>query len=75
MKVHEALTLSKPILDKMRQAGVKIDDVQYISMYEDYRSMKREGVKVSYIAEKLSEEYKIKPRKFFYIIKKFESAI
>lgn len=75
MKVHEALTLSKPILDKMRQAGVKIDDVQYISMYEDYLSMKREGVKVSYIAEKLSEEYKIKPRKFFYIIKKFDSAI
>lgn len=75
MKVHEVLTLSKPILDKMRQAGVKIGDVQYISMYEDYQSMKREGVKVSYIAEKLSEEYKIKPRKFFYIIKKFDSAI
>ena len=75
MKVHEVLTLSKPILDKMRQAGVKIGDVQYISMYEDYQSMKREGVKVSFNAEKLSEEYKIKPRKFFYIIKKFDSAI
>lgn len=75
MKVHECIEISRPILEAMRRAGVNLDDVKYLEMYKRFLTMKGEGLKVSYIAEKLSEEYNIKPRQFYYIVKKMESVI
>ena len=70
MKVHECMEISRPVLEAMRRAGVRLDDVRYLDMYKRFLSMKRDCLKVTYIAEKLSEEYNIKPRQFYYIVKK-----
>ena len=75
MKVHECMEISRPVLEAMRRAGVRLDDVRYLDMYKRFLSMKRDCLKVTYIAEKLSEEYNIKPRQFYYIVKKMESVI
>lgn len=71
MKVHECMEISRPVLEAMRRAGVRLDDVRYLDMYKRFLSMKRDCLKVTYIAEKLSEEYNIKPRQFYYIVKKW----
>lgn len=75
MKVHECIEISRPILEAMRRAGVNLYDVKYLEMYKRFLTMKGEGLKVSYIAEKLSDEYQIRPRKFYYILKKFDSVV
>ena len=75
MKVHECIEISRPILEAMRRAGVNLDDVKYLEMYKRFLTMKGEGLKVSYIAEKLSDEYQIRPRKFYYILKKFDCVV
>lgn len=69
------MEISRPVLEAMRRAGVNLDDVKYLEMYKRFLAMKGEGLKVSYIAEKLSDEYNIKPRQFYYIVKKMESVI
>lgn len=75
MKVHECMEISRPVLEAMRRAGVRLDDVRYLDMYKRFLLMKRDCLKVTYIAEKLSEEYQIRPRKFYYILKKFDSVV
>ena len=75
MKVHECIEISRPVLEAMRRAGVRLDDVRYLDMYKRFLSMKRDCLKVTYIAEKLSDEYQIRPRKFYYILKKFDSVV
>lgn len=75
MKVHECMEISRPVLEAMRRAGVRLDDVRFLDMYKRFLTMKRDCLKVTYIAEKLSEEYNIKPRQFYYIVKKMESVI
>ena len=75
MKVHECMEISRPVLEAMRRAGVRLDDVRYLDMYKRFLTMKRDCLKVTYIAEKLSDEYQIRPRKFYYILKKFDSVV
>ena len=52
MKVHECMEISRPVLEAMRRAGVRLDDVRYLDMYKRFLSMKRDCLKVTYIAEK-----------------------
>ena len=49
MKVIEILKLSRNILETLQKSCVKIDDVRYIEMYEDYLRMQCDGCKKTYI--------------------------
>ena len=43
MRVHEALRLCLPLLQRLRDNGVRLEDIDYIPMYEEYLCMKDRG--------------------------------
>ena len=72
MKVIELLQTGRILLEVLQNSCIKISDVKFVKMYEEYVEMMSKGNKVSYIAAVLSEKYKISERQFFYFIKRFD---
>lgn len=54
MKVIEVIDIHRELLKFMQKAGIRLSDVSYIELYEDYQSMTRQGLKVTYIVAYLS---------------------
>ena len=73
MKVFEILNFNREPLKRLQQAGIRIEDVEYIDLYNDYRVMLGGGEKVSYIVATLADRYHVSERKVYNIIKKFET--
>lgn len=71
MKVIEILKLSRKIVEVLQKSSININDVRYVSLYEEYEAMVADGEKKVYAVAYLSEKYGISERKVFYIIKKF----
>lgn len=49
MKVFELLNFNREPLKRLQQAGIRINDVEFIDLYNDYQTMLGHGDKVSYI--------------------------
>lgn len=73
MKVIEILNLNKSLLTVCLEAGVKVDDVRYIDLYNDYHTLVSRGEKVSYIVAKLGERYGVSERKVYTLIKRLQA--
>lgn len=73
MKVIEILNLNKELLKIFRKVGIRLDDVQYIDLYNEYRELLSKGNKVSYIVAVLADRYSISERKVYSLIKRFQS--
>ena len=73
MKVIEILNLNKELLKIFRKVGIRLDDVQYIDLYNEYRELQDKGNKVSYIVAVLADRYDISERKVYTLIKRFQS--
>lgn len=72
MKVFEIINFNKELLLKMRMLNVRLDDVQYIDLYNQYCEIVTAGNKVSYAVAKLSEEYNVCERTVYDLLKRFE---
>ncbi|MBR5803861.1 MAG: hypothetical protein IKY31_05950 [Bacteroidaceae bacterium] len=73
MKVIEILNLNKELLKKFQTAGIRLDDVQYIDLFNEYRTLLSQGEKVSYIVAVLSTKYQVSERKVYDLIRRFKS--
>ena len=73
MKVIEILNLNKELLKKFQMAGIRMDDVQYIDLFNEYLALVTQGEKVSYIVATLADKYTISERKVYDLIKRFKS--
>lgn len=73
MKVVEILKLGHFWLELLQKSCIRIEDVRYISLYEEYCSLVEAGEKKSYVAAMLSEKYGISERQVYYLLKKFTS--
>jgi len=73
MKVIEVLKLNRELLNICRDVGIRIDDVQYIDLYNDYSRLLIAGNKVSYIVAILSEQYSVSERKVYALIKRLRA--
>lgn len=71
MKVFEILNFNREPLKRLQQAGIRIDDVDYIDLYNDYRAMLGGGEKVSYIVATLADRYHASERKVYTLIKRY----
>ena len=72
MKVIEILNFNKELLNRIHNAGIRLDDCQYINLYNEYEQMLRDGEKVTYIVSVLSEKYSVSERKVYGVIKHFK---
>lgn len=73
MKVFEAIKLTESTLIALRNANVGTGDVEYIKLYEEFRDLQGDGLKVSYCVAFLAEKYHISIRKVYDLIWKFKS--
>lgn len=73
MKVIEALKFNSGLLKNLQIVGIRLDDAQYIALYDEFVKMQTDGSKVSYIVAMLAEKYNISERKVYSLIKKFGS--
>lgn len=73
MKVIEILNLNKELLKNFRQAGIRIEDVEYIELYKEYQSLYNQGEKTTYIVSFLADKYDISERTVYDIIKRFKT--
>ena len=71
MKVFEILNFNREPLKRLQQAGIRIEDVEYIDLYNDYRMMFGGGEKVSYIVAILADRYHVSERKVYTLIKRY----
>lgn len=75
MNGYELLMLNKNVLQIMKDASLDIGDIKYISMYQEYVRLMKEGHKKTYIVQYLSDEYGISDRNVYRIIDKFSNDI
>lgn len=73
MKVIEILNLNKELLKNFQQAGIRIEDVEYIELYKEYQNLYNQGEKTTYIVSVLSDKYDISERTVYDIIKRFKT--
>jgi hypothetical protein len=73
MKVIELISFNRELLSKIKAAGIHFDDYMYIDLYSEYKTMRKNGEKVTYIVAVLSEKYRISERKVYYLIKRLDS--
>ena len=73
MKVYEILIFNRELLDRLKKAGVRLEDAQYIDLYSDYTAMLGNGCKVTYIMAVLAKKYGISERKAYSLVKRFKA--
>lgn len=69
----EILKLNRELLKICRDVGIRLDDVLYIELYNDYNRLLAEGEKVSYIVAVLAERYAISERKVYALLKRLRA--
>ena len=72
MKVVELLKIGRNLLEVLQNSCIRVNDVKFIQMYDEYKRFERKNMKVTYAAAMLSRKYGISERQFYYIIKRFD---
>lgn len=73
MKVIEILNLNKELLKNFQKAGIRMDDVQYIDLFNEYLALHAKGEKVSYIVAILAMRYNVSERKVYDLLRRFKT--
>ena len=71
MKVSEVLKISRSIIETLQNSCIKMDDIRYLPMYEEYQRMVRAGGKKSYVVATLVDSFHVSERQVYYVVKKF----
>ena len=73
MKVVEILKLGRIWLEMLQESCIKVEDVRFIAMYDEFCALVGDGNKKSYAVTFLSEKYGISERQVYYILKRLSS--
>lgn len=73
MKIIEVLKFNRELIKKLKIAGIRLEDEEFVDLYTDYTMLLEHGEKVSYIVAWLSDKYAVSERKVYMLIKRFQS--
>lgn len=73
MTIFEILKFNRELLDRLRKAGIRFEDADYIDLFVDFNDMVGKGDKVSYTVAVLADKYNISERKVYSLIKHFQN--
>ena len=73
MKIIEVLKFNRELIKRLKIAGIRLEDEEFVDLYTDYTALLNRGEKVSYIVARLSEKYAVSERKVYMLIKRFKS--
>lgn len=73
MKIIEVLKFNRELIKRLKIAGIRLEDEEFVDLYTDYTTLLDHGEKVSYIVARLSDKYAVSERKVYALIKRFKS--
>lgn len=73
MTIFEILNFNRELLYRLRKAGIRLEDADYIDLFVDFNDMVGKGDKVSYTVAVLADKYNISERKVYSLIKHFQN--
>ena len=73
MKIIEVLKFNRELIKRLKIAGIRLEDEEFVDLYTDYTNLLKRGERVSYIVALLSERYAVSERKVYMLIKRFGS--
>lgn len=75
MRQYEFMKAVESVLRLIVEKQVNAQDVRHLTMYEDYRKLKSEGLKVTYIVNYLCTQYEIPEPTIYRVIKRMERDV
>lgn len=66
--------MNKSLLQTLSKNGVSVNDVNYLNVFDEFMEMKKQGLKVRYIALTLAEKYGLSDRSIFKIVKRMSQV-
>lgn len=75
MVVIDALKFNRELLERMRCAGVRMEDVRYIDLYMDVKRMTDAGDKKTYAVAVAADRYKVSERLVYDIVRRFDTPL
>lgn len=73
--IADLLSLNERYFYLLNENGVRIEDVQYLDLYRDYKRLSADGLKQTYIVAYLSEEYNIPERTIYRVIARLSKPV
>lgn len=73
MKVIEVLEFNRELIKRLKLAGIRLEDAEFVDLYTEYESLTAQGEKVSYVVAHLAEKYAVSERKVYGLIKRFRA--
>ena len=73
MKIIEILKFNRGLIKRLKMAGIRLEDEEFVDLYTDYIALLDHGEKVSYVIAYLSDKYGASERKVYDLIKRFRS--
>lgn len=73
MKIIEILKFNRELIKRLKMAGIRLEDEEFVDLYTDYTALLDRGEKVSYAIAFLSDRYGVSERKVYGLIKHFQS--
>ena len=73
MKIIKVLKFNRELIKRLKIAGIRLEDEEFVDLYTDYTTLLSRGEKVSYIVARLSDKYAVSERKVYTLIKRFKS--
>lgn len=67
------MKLNRELLNICRTAGIRLDDVRYIKLYNEYSRLLAEGEKITYIVAALSDKYGVCERTVYDLIRRLKA--
>lgn len=71
MTIFEILKFNRELLDRLRRAGIRLEDAGYVDLFVDFNNMVAAGDKVSYAVAVLADRYGVSERKVYSLVRRF----
>lgn len=71
----EIIEFNKELLQKVKKAGIKLEDYKYCDLYRDYVAMSRKEPRRKVIILTLAEKYNITDRQVYNVIRHMEQPV
>ncbi len=75
MRRIDLINFNKELFQKLKEAGVRLEDYKYCEMYNDYMEMKRTEPCRKVIMLTLAERYGITDRQVYNVIRHLEKPV
>lgn len=72
MTIFEILKFNRELLERLRRAGIRLEDAGYVDLFADFTRMVAEGEKVTYAVARRAADYHVSERTVYSLVRRFQ---